>query len=190
MDTLGTSWSVLIKEVSLFQRLFSTLLYVVGTRTSILIRGVSLYLKVLNWEVPLYVLLKYFTAKNFHWTKVSPVPATFALRKRWNKLCSWHQGYHRLCVVIKDKIDMAKFFGYTYGNSQIVPSLSQFHSNLCSIPIPGPFGERDEEQVFIQRVIPETSSIFIRHSSTGNRYSIYMMTGKAYLGVFWEFLGS
>ena len=65
---------------------------------------------------------------------------------------------------------MAKFFGYTCGNSQIVPSLSQFHSNLCSISIPGPFGERDEEQVFIQRVIPETSSIFIRHSSTGNRY--------------------
>ena len=69
---------------------------------------------------------------------------------------------------------MAKFFGYTYDNSQIVPSLSQFHSNLCSISIPGPFGERDEEQVFIQRVIPETSSIFIRHSSTGNRYSLYV----------------
>lgn len=41
---------------------------------------------------------------------------------------------------------------------------------LCLHSIPGPFGERDEEQVFIQRVIPETSSIFIRHSSTGNRY--------------------
>ena len=43
-------------------------------------------------------------------------------------------------------------------------TMSRFHSTL------GPFGERDEEQVFIQRVIPETSSIFIRHSSTGHRW--------------------
>ena len=33
----------------------------------------------------------------------------------------------------------------------------------------GPFGERDEEQVFIQRVIPETDRIFVRLSSNGRR---------------------
>ena len=38
MDTTGTTWSVLIKEVSLFQRLLSTLLYVAGTTGSVLIR--------------------------------------------------------------------------------------------------------------------------------------------------------
>ena len=37
-----TTWSVLIKKVSLFQRLFSTLLYVAGTTGSVLIREVSL----------------------------------------------------------------------------------------------------------------------------------------------------
>ena len=35
---------------------------------------------------------------------------------------------------------------------------------------PGPFGERDEEQVFIQRVIPETDRLFVRLSSNGRRY--------------------
>lgn len=40
-------------------------------------------------------------------------------------------------------------------------SVSAFYS--------GPFGERDEEQVFIQRIIPETNKIFVRFSSTGNR---------------------
>ena len=33
----------------------------------------------------------------------------------------------------------------------------------------GPFGERDEEQVFIQRVIPETDRLFVRLSSNGRR---------------------
>ena len=36
-------WSVLIKEVSLFQRLFCTFLYVAGTICSVLIREVSLF---------------------------------------------------------------------------------------------------------------------------------------------------
>ena len=43
MDTIGTTWSVLIKEVSLFQRLFCVLLYVAGTTGSVLIREVSLF---------------------------------------------------------------------------------------------------------------------------------------------------
>ena len=44
MDTLGATWNVLIKEVSLFKRLFSrsTFLYVAGTTGSVLIREVSL----------------------------------------------------------------------------------------------------------------------------------------------------
>uniref|UniRef100_UPI00398E763E BTB/POZ domain-containing protein KCTD3 isoform X2 n=1 Tax=Pristiophorus japonicus TaxID=55135 RepID=UPI00398E763E len=33
----------------------------------------------------------------------------------------------------------------------------------------GPFGERDDEQVFIQKVVPDTSQIFVRLSSTGKR---------------------
>lgn len=35
----------------------------------------------------------------------------------------------------------------------------------------GPFGEGDDEQVFVQRVIPEIDTIFIRLSSTGDRYA-------------------
>ena len=35
---------------------------------------------------------------------------------------------------------------------------------------PGPFGEGDDEQVFIQRVIPDTDTIFVHLSSTGDRW--------------------
>uniref|UniRef100_A0A8C3K5P2 Uncharacterized protein n=1 Tax=Calidris pygmaea TaxID=425635 RepID=A0A8C3K5P2_9CHAR len=33
----------------------------------------------------------------------------------------------------------------------------------------GPFGERDEQQVFIQRVVPDACQVFVRLSSTGKR---------------------
>jgi len=33
----------------------------------------------------------------------------------------------------------------------------------------GPFGERDNEQVFVQRVVPETDKLFVRLSSNGQR---------------------
>ncbi|XP_032870130.1 SH3KBP1-binding protein 1 [Amblyraja radiata] len=33
----------------------------------------------------------------------------------------------------------------------------------------GPFGDRDEEQVFVQKVVPDTSQLFVRLSSTGRR---------------------
>ncbi|XP_069500609.1 SH3KBP1-binding protein 1-like [Ambystoma mexicanum] len=33
----------------------------------------------------------------------------------------------------------------------------------------GPFGERDDHQVFIQKVVPDTNKVFVRLSSTGKR---------------------
>ncbi|XP_038238035.1 SH3KBP1-binding protein 1 [Dermochelys coriacea] len=33
----------------------------------------------------------------------------------------------------------------------------------------GPFGERDDQQVFIQKVVPDASQVFVRLSSTGKR---------------------
>lgn len=36
----------------------------------------------------------------------------------------------------------------------------------------GPFGERDDQQVFIQKVIPITNKLFVRLSSTGKRYML------------------
>ena len=40
-----------------------------------------------------------------------------------------------------------------------------------SIPfvIPGPFGEKDAQQVFVQKVVPDTDTVFIRFASTGKR---------------------
>lgn len=36
-------------------------------------------------------------------------------------------------------------------------------------PGPGPYGERDDQQVFIQKVVPSASQLFVRLSSTGQR---------------------
>lgn len=48
----------------------------------------------------------------------------------------------------------------------------------------GPFGERDDQQVFIQKVVPITNKLFVRLSSTGKRY-IHVLRGKeAGLGLF------
>ena len=38
----------------------------------------------------------------------------------------------------------------------------------------GPFGDLDEEQVFMQRIIPETDTIFVRLSSDGKRYVMFV----------------
>ncbi|XP_066279834.1 BTB/POZ domain-containing protein KCTD3-like isoform X1 [Branchiostoma lanceolatum] len=36
----------------------------------------------------------------------------------------------------------------------------------------GPFGEQDDEQVFVQKVVPETDKLFVRQSSTGKRVCV------------------
>lgn len=41
----------------------------------------------------------------------------------------------------------------------------------------GPFGERDDQQVFIQKVVPITNKLFVRLSSTGKRY-LLDLSGK------------
>src|SRR4029434_5586322 len=48
------------------------------------------------------------------------------------------------------------------------------HSTIvCDVVMPtGPFGERDDQQVFIQKVIPMTNKLFVRLSSTGKRYAV------------------
>ena len=39
---------------------------------------------------------------------------------------------------------------------------------LC-FSVPGPFGERDDQQVFIQKLVPDTDHVIVRFSSTGKR---------------------
>lgn len=39
------------------------------------------------------------------------------------------------------------------------------------ITVPGPYGERDEQQVFIQRVVPDTDKLYVRLSSNGKRWA-------------------
>ncbi|XP_053276908.1 BTB/POZ domain-containing protein KCTD3 [Pleuronectes platessa] len=46
---------------------------------------------------------------------------------------------------------------------------TESHGSYCSGNDIGPFGERDDQQVFIQKVIPITHKLFVRLSSTGKR---------------------
>uniref|UniRef100_A0A673MG39 BTB/POZ domain-containing protein KCTD3 n=1 Tax=Sinocyclocheilus rhinocerous TaxID=307959 RepID=A0A673MG39_9TELE len=46
---------------------------------------------------------------------------------------------------------------------------TESHSGYSSGNDIGPFGERDDQQVFIQKVIPITNKLFVRLSSTGKR---------------------
>lgn len=48
----------------------------------------------------------------------------------------------------------------------------------------GPFGERDDQQVFIQKVVPITNKLFVRLSSTGKRYIHVLSRKEAGLGLF------
>lgn len=36
----------------------------------------------------------------------------------------------------------------------------------------GPFGEQDDEQVFVQKVVPDTDQLYVRHASNGNRVCV------------------
>ncbi|VDM49206.1 unnamed protein product [Toxocara canis] len=38
---------------------------------------------------------------------------------------------------------------------------------------PGPFGDQDGEQIFVQRVVPETNQVFVRLASNGDRFVVY-----------------
>jgi len=35
--------------------------------------------------------------------------------------------------------------------------------------LPGPFGDRDDQQVFVQKIVPDTNQLHVRLSSTGKR---------------------
>lgn len=43
---------------------------------------------------------------------------------------------------------------------------------LINYLILGPFGEQDDEQVFVQKVIPETDQLFVRLASNGKRVCV------------------
>ena len=84
LHTLKTTWSVHIKEVSLFRRLFSILLYVAGTASIVLIRRPDSNLKVLNGDVPLYSIKSYSTAGNLACS--NPIGASIILLPGWKVL--------------------------------------------------------------------------------------------------------
>lgn len=55
----------------------------------------------------------------------------------------------------------------------VEPCISHAIANDC-----GPFGEQDDEQVFIQKVVPDTDQLFVRLASNGKRYLNYIYSLK------------
>ncbi|EFA07111.1 BTB/POZ domain-containing protein KCTD3 isoform X2 [Tribolium castaneum] len=49
----------------------------------------------------------------------------------------------------------------------VEPSISHATSNDC-----GPFGEQDDEQVFIQKIVPDADQLFVRLASNGRRVCV------------------
>lgn len=49
---------------------------------------------------------------------------------------------------------------------EVEPYVSYAAGNDC-----GPFGEQDDVQVFIQKVVPDTPELFVRLASNGKRYN-------------------
>lgn len=83
------------------------------------------------------------------------------------KICFSHALFLRRCLDA-DKIGQLKF------------SLLFFWSNNASsddVGLPpyftGPFGDQDGEQVFVQRVVPDTNQVFVRLASNGDRSAIF-----------------
>nr|CAD7423879.1 unnamed protein product [Timema monikensis] len=50
---------------------------------------------------------------------------------------------------------------------EVEPYISYAAGNEC-----GPFGEQDDEQVFVQKVVPETDQLFVRLASNGKRVCV------------------
>lgn len=42
-------------------------------------------------------------------------------------------------------------------------------NQICLYHFVGPYGEKDDQQVFVQKVVPETDTLFVRLASTGKR---------------------
>lgn len=38
----------------------------------------------------------------------------------------------------------------------------------------GPYGEQDEEQIFVQKVVPEIDTLYVRLASNGKRFAIIL----------------
>ena len=53
-------------------------------------------------------------------------------------------------------------FGITYHNQTLLPPLFRTGNNI------GPYGDAsDEQQIFVQKVLPETDKLYIRLAATG-----------------------
>lgn len=57
----------------------------------------------------------------------------------------------------------------------VILNLNFYTVNHNKIYFTGPFGEQDDEQVFVQKVVPETDQLFVRLASNGKRYVLLLI---------------
>lgn len=68
-----------------------------------------------------------------------------------------------------DAVKLQWSYYYEFGSSGMYGEESEGIKMIFLFSL-GPFGERDDQQVFIQKVVPITNKLFVRLSSTGKRY--------------------
>jgi len=57
----------------------------------------------------------------------------------------------------------------------VILNLNIYTVNHNKTYFTGPFGEQDDEQVFVQKVVPETDQLFVRLASNGKRYVLVLI---------------
>jgi len=57
----------------------------------------------------------------------------------------------------------------------VILNLNLYTVNHNKTYFTGPFGEQDDEQVFVQKVVPETDQLFVRLASNGKRYVLLLI---------------
>lgn len=53
--------------------------------------------------------------------------------------------------------------------TEAISGVTMCETAVPTVHVAGPFGEQDDLQVFIQKVVPETDRLFVRLSSSGQR---------------------
>ena len=65
--------------------------------------------------------------------------------------------------------------GWFYYLIFVILNMNFYTVDYNKIYFTGPFGEQDDEQVFVQKVVPETDQLFVRLASNGKRYFLLLI---------------
>lgn len=108
-------------------------------------------------------LLRWPPLRSSHWRRQR---ATAAIPPAMTSVRDLLVAFHYIGTIRTEKAVIVLHYPVSW--TAVVSKPVKYHFICCFHS--GPFGERDDQQVFIQKVIPITNKLFVRLSSTGKRY--------------------